>query len=94
MSRLASSAIERHHRDGFYFPVSVLTPGEALGMRRRLEAVEAEHGGALRGEIRHKPHLLTTPRWWRGRRRSSAAAPGSSASGSHAPAPAPVVTSP
>src|SRR5262245_65927296 len=60
MSRLASSAIERYHRDGFYFPVSVLTPAEALGMRRRLEVVEAEHGGALRGEIRHKPHLPFT----------------------------------
>ena len=60
MSRLASSAVERYHRDGFYFPVPVLTPAEALGLRRRLEAVEAEHGGALRGEIRHKPHLLFT----------------------------------
>jgi hypothetical protein len=60
MSRLASSAVERYDRDGFYFPVPVLTPAEALGLRRRLEAVEAEHGGALRGEIRHKPHLLFT----------------------------------
>src|SRR5437867_2609184 len=49
-----------HHRDGFHFPVPVLTPAEARGLRRRLEAVEAEHGGALRGEIRHKPHLLFT----------------------------------
>jgi chlorinating enzyme len=60
MSRLASSAVERYHRDGFYFPVPVLSRGEALGLRRRLEAVEAEHGGRLSGEIRHKPHLLFT----------------------------------
>ena len=60
MSKLASSAVERYRRDGFYFPVPVLTPGEALGLRRRLEAVEAEHGGRLTGEIRHKPHLLFT----------------------------------
>jgi hypothetical protein len=60
MTRLASSAVERYHRDGFHFPVSVLTRAEALALRRRLEAVEAEHGGALRGELRHKPHLLFT----------------------------------
>jgi len=54
------TAVERYQRDGFHFPVPVLTPAEALGLRRRLEAVEAEHGGALRGEIRHKPHLLFT----------------------------------
>ena len=59
-SRLASSAVERYHRDGFLFPIPVLSPVEAGGLRRRLEAVEAEHGGALRGEIRHKPHLLFT----------------------------------
>ena len=60
MIRLASSAVERYHRDGFYFPVPVLTQGEALALRRRLEAVEAEHGGRLGGELRHKPHLLFT----------------------------------
>jgi len=60
MSHLAAFAIQRYHRDGFYFPVPVLTPGEALALRRRLEAVEAEHGGRLTGEIRHKPHLLFT----------------------------------
>ena len=60
MTRLASFAVERYQRDGFHFPVPVLTPAEALGLRRRLEAVEAAHGGALRGEIRHKPHLLFT----------------------------------
>ena len=60
MTRLASSAVECYQRDGFHFPVPVLTPAEALGLRRRLEAVEAEHGGRLAGEIRHKPHLLFT----------------------------------
>ena len=60
MSHLASSAVERYHRDGFYFPIPVLTSGEAAALRRRLEAIEAEHGGRLTGEIRHKPHLLFT----------------------------------
>ena len=60
MSRLASSAVERYRRDGFHFPVPVLTRDEAIGLRRRLEAVEAAHGGRLGGELRHKPHLLFT----------------------------------
>jgi non-haem Fe2+, alpha-ketoglutarate-dependent halogenase len=60
MTRLASAAVEQYRRDGFYFPVRVMSPGQALGLRGRLEAVEAEHGGRLSGEIRHKPHLLFT----------------------------------
>jgi ectoine hydroxylase-related dioxygenase (phytanoyl-CoA dioxygenase family) len=38
----------------------VLSAGEALEYRRRLEAAEAAHGGRLGGELRHKPHLLFT----------------------------------
>ena len=60
MTRLASAAVEQYRRDGFYFPVRVMSPGEALALRGQLEAVEAEHGGRLSGEIRHKPHLLFT----------------------------------
>ncbi|MGH7303883.1 MAG: phytanoyl-CoA dioxygenase family protein [Candidatus Rokuibacteriota bacterium] len=60
MTRLASSAVARYHRDGLHFPVPVLPPDEARGLRRRLEAVEAEHGGRLGGALRQKPHLLFT----------------------------------
>jgi non-haem Fe2+, alpha-ketoglutarate-dependent halogenase len=58
--RLSAPALERYRRDGFHFPIPVLTPAEALGLRRRLEAVEAAHGGRLAGELRQKPHLLLT----------------------------------
>ena len=58
MNTLTSAAVERYHRDGFYFPIPVLTPVEAREYRRRLEAVEAAHGGTLTAEIRQKPHLL------------------------------------
>jgi len=37
-----------------------MAPGEAGECRRRLEAVEAAHGGRLTGELRQKPHLLLT----------------------------------
>jgi non-haem Fe2+, alpha-ketoglutarate-dependent halogenase len=57
---LSAAALERYRRDGFYFPIPVLSPAEALECRRRLEAMEAAHGGRLAGEIRHKPHLLFT----------------------------------
>jgi len=57
---LSTATVERYRRDGFYFPVPVLSPGEANEYRRRLEAVEAEHGGTLTAEIRQKPHLLFT----------------------------------
>ena len=60
MSRLASAEVEQYHRDGFYFPIRVMSAAEALTMRRRLEAVEADNGGRLGGELRQKPHLLFT----------------------------------
>jgi ectoine hydroxylase-related dioxygenase (phytanoyl-CoA dioxygenase family) len=57
---LSSEALGRYHRDGFCFPVPVLTPAEARTLRGRVEAVEAAHGGRLAGELRQKPHLLLT----------------------------------
>ena len=57
---LSPAAVERYRRDGFYFPIPVLAPGEARERRCRLEAVEATHGGQLGGELRQKPHLLFT----------------------------------
>jgi hypothetical protein len=57
---LSPGALARYQRDGFDFPVSVLSPDEALACRRKLEAVEGAHGGRLGGELRHKPHLLLT----------------------------------
>jgi ectoine hydroxylase-related dioxygenase (phytanoyl-CoA dioxygenase family) len=57
---LSASAVERYRRDGFYFPIRVLAPDGALDYRRRLEAVEAAHGGRLDAELRQKPHLLFT----------------------------------
>ena len=42
---LSPSAVARYRRDGFYFPIPVLAAGEARERRRRLEAVEAAHGG-------------------------------------------------
>jgi len=56
--RLSPSAIEHYERDGYYCPVRVLSPEEARQYRERLERVERDLGGPLRGIYRIKPHLL------------------------------------
>ena len=60
MRALSPAAVARYRRDGFYFPMRVLSAHEAAGYRARLEAVERERGGPLGGELRHKGHLLFT----------------------------------
>ncbi len=58
--RLSVSAIEQYERDGYYFPIRVLSAEDARHCRERLEQVERDLGGALRGIYRIKPHLLFT----------------------------------
>jgi hypothetical protein len=57
---LSASAIEQYERDGYYFPVRVLASDDARRYRERLERVERDLGGPLRGVYRIKPHLLFT----------------------------------
>ena len=57
---LSAAAIERYARDGYVFPISVLSPGEARQYREQLERAERDLGGPLRGVYRIKPHLLFT----------------------------------
>jgi non-heme Fe2+,alpha-ketoglutarate-dependent halogenase len=59
-TRLSSAAIERYERDGYYCPVRVLSAEDARWYRDRLEEVERDLGGPLRGVYRVKPHLLFT----------------------------------
>lgn len=54
--RLTPTDVNRYRRDGFVFPIPVLTSAEARECRRRLELAEATH----KAELRHKPHLLFT----------------------------------
>lgn len=58
--RLSPEAIAQYERDGYYFPVRVLSHEEAREQRERLERVERDLGGPLRGVYRVKPHLLFT----------------------------------
>ncbi len=57
---LSEDAVARYHRDGFHFPVRVLSTAEAAGYRQQLEAHEGRTGQPLQGNWRHKTHLLFT----------------------------------
>jgi non-heme Fe2+,alpha-ketoglutarate-dependent halogenase len=55
---LNHAQIAQYREDGFLSPVRVIGEDEALALRARLEAIEAGMGGPLRGDLRHKTHLL------------------------------------
>jgi ectoine hydroxylase-related dioxygenase (phytanoyl-CoA dioxygenase family) len=57
---LPAGAVEAYRRDGYYFPVPVLTQSEVAHYRSCLEQHEAETGAPLQGNLRHKAHLLFT----------------------------------
>lgn len=57
---LTQQQIETFHREGCVFPVRVMSESDAKEIRAKLEAFEAEHGGPLKGALRHKSHLLFT----------------------------------
>src|SRR5882672_5885147 len=57
---LTPEQVARFHRDGFLSPVPLMPPAEAAGVRALLERHEAEAGAPLRGDRRHKSHLLFT----------------------------------
>ena len=55
---LTEEQIETFRRDGCVFPIRVMPAERALAVRARLEAFEASNGGPLKGDLRHKTHLL------------------------------------
>ena len=57
---LSKAEIERYWEEGFVFPIRVMAKDEASAYRRQLERFEASIGGPLRGDLRHKSHLLFT----------------------------------
>ena len=59
MPKLLSQAQIAQYRDeGYLAPIRIMDEGDALRIRAELEAVEARMGGPLRGDLRHKAHLL------------------------------------
>jgi hypothetical protein len=50
----------RNKRNGYHFPLDVLSEAETRVVRAKLEAHEAATGGPISGDRRHKPHLYLT----------------------------------
>jgi len=57
---LSEEQVAAYRRDGFLFPVRVMSGADALSYRRRLEDYEAGAGGPIASNMRHKVHLLFT----------------------------------
>src|SRR5260370_16124071 len=55
---LSSSEVGGFQKEGYLSPICVMSEAEAAGIRKRLEEFEARTGGPLRGDLRHKTHLL------------------------------------
>jgi hypothetical protein len=55
---LSEDEVARYREEGWLAPIRVMGEDEAAGLRAALEAVEARMGGPLRGDLRHKSHLL------------------------------------
>ena len=55
---LSQAQIDQFRNDGCIFPVRVMSAQAAQACREKLEAFERDSGGPLRGELRHKSHLL------------------------------------
>ena len=57
---LTQQQIDTYRRDGCVFPIRVMSAEAAAEMRSRLEDFERKAGGPLKGDLRHKSHLLFT----------------------------------
>jgi non-haem Fe2+, alpha-ketoglutarate-dependent halogenase len=55
---LTEDQVAAYEREGYLAPVPVMSNTEAHTLRGKLEAIEAGTGGPLRGDLRHKAHLL------------------------------------
>ena len=55
---LSQTQIDQFERDGFVPRVRVMSEAQALEIRDRIESFERRQGAVLRGDQRHKSHLL------------------------------------
>ena len=55
---LSETQIATYERDGYLAPVAAISEPEARAARAELETIEAGMGGPLRGDLRHKAHVL------------------------------------
>jgi hypothetical protein len=58
LKRLTPQQVEQFREEGCVFPIRVMPEEAALTLRARLEEFEQRTGGPLKGNLRHKSHLL------------------------------------
>ena len=57
---LSEEEVAAYSDRGYHFPIDALSAGEVADFRRKLEDYEAESGGPIKGEMRHRSHVLFT----------------------------------
>src|ERR1043166_4040768 len=57
---LSESEVKNFHERGYHFPVDILSQSEVAEFRGKLEDYEASTGGPIKGEMRHRSHVLFT----------------------------------
>jgi non-haem Fe2+, alpha-ketoglutarate-dependent halogenase len=57
---LSQSEVAGYRERGYHFPVDALSASEVADFRARLEDYEACSGGPIKGEMRHRSHVLFT----------------------------------
>ena len=57
---LSEREVAGYRERGYHFPVDALSAGEVADFRGRLEDYEARNGGPIKGEMRHRSHVLFT----------------------------------
>ena len=55
---LSEDAVAAYRECGYHFPIEALSESEVAGFRRKLEDYEAESGGPIKAEMRHRSHVL------------------------------------
>src|SRR6201990_1891539 len=55
---LSERDVAEYRERGYHFPVDVLTEREVADFRGKLEDYEARTGGPIKGEMRHRSHVL------------------------------------
>lgn len=57
-NHLTPAQVEQFKRDGYLFPIRIMSEDAAAELRAKLERFEQANGGPLSGDKRHKTHLL------------------------------------
>ena len=58
LKALTQEQVEGYHRDGYVAGIDVMPPEEAMAIRHRVEAFEAETGNEAGKTLRVKSHLI------------------------------------